>query len=245
MDLRQWNSGAARNPVTWFGVAVETHPGVEPGVQRLCRPPHDRREVGQGRVVVPPAGVEPAFPASDAGVVSVGPRGLAEDAGFEPARRSHADHRFQDGCLTGLGQSSLLRCLVGRPRSAYPPPIRRPVPLPGLEPGTSAFVVRRSVHLSYKGEVETSARLHRRSSWLPLSATGTSLEKSLRLSRFASKWAASSTGGGSRTPWIRFWKPFRFPSSPIKNCFGHTKMRSRPNRFPDRRLPGITRAIAS
>jgi SAM-dependent methyltransferase len=31
---------------------------------------------------------------------------MAEDAGFEPARRSRADHRFRDGCLTWLGQSS-------------------------------------------------------------------------------------------------------------------------------------------
>lgn len=38
-------------------------------------------------------------------------RGVAEDAGFEPARRSRADHRFRDGCLTGLGQSS--RCRDG------------------------------------------------------------------------------------------------------------------------------------
>lgn len=66
----------------------------------------------------PPPGVEPGSPASEAGIVSVGPQGhelatfgaaeaaLAEDAGFEPARRFHADHRFRDGCLTGLGQSS-------------------------------------------------------------------------------------------------------------------------------------------
>ena len=32
--------------------------------------------------------------------------GGAEDAGFEPAQRSHADHCFRDSCLTGLGQSS-------------------------------------------------------------------------------------------------------------------------------------------
>lgn len=130
-------------------------------------------------------------------------------------------------------------------RPAYPPPIRRPVPLPGLEPGTSAFVVRHSVHLSYRGEVETSTRLHRRSSWPPLSATGTSFGKSLLLSRFAPNWAASSTGGRIRTPWIRFWRPFRFPSSPIGNCFLRSKKRSRPDRFPDGRLPGITRAMAS
>jgi hypothetical protein len=34
---------------------------------------------------------------------------LAEDAGIEPARHSRADHRFRDGCLTGLGQSSRAR----------------------------------------------------------------------------------------------------------------------------------------
>ncbi len=77
------------------------------------------------------------------------------------------------------------------------------------------------------------------------SATGASFEKGLLLSRFTLKWAASSTGGRSRTPWTRFWRPFRFPSSPIKNCFSRSKRRSRPDRFPDGRLPGITHAMAS
>ncbi len=57
---------------------------------------------------------------------------------------------------------------------AYPPRTRRPVPLPGFEPGTSAFVVRRSVPAELQGRGEDAGRLHRRSAWPPHSATGTS-----------------------------------------------------------------------
>jgi len=122
---------------------------------------------------VPSAGVEPASPASEAGVVSVGPRGRrppgartpnplgknqllvqlslrpAEDAGVEPARRSRADHRFRDGCLTGLGQSSSRGArsrtwsgaLSGRCTDRHAPPRRRAAEgarierAPDLEPG--------------------------------------------------------------------------------------------------------------
>ncbi len=192
--------------------------------------------------------------------------GFAEDAGFEPARRSHADHRFQDGCLTGLGQSSLLCCpsdaresnavtpdpksggVASAPRirqPAYPPRTRRPVPLPGLEPGTSAFVVRRSVHLSYKGEVKTCTRLHRHSSWPPPSVTGTSFWEKSSVIKVRAEMAASSTGGGSRTPLETVLEAVPLPKLADKKVFGRSKKRSRPDRFPDGRLPGMTNAMAS
>ena len=50
----------------------------------------------------------------------------AEDAGFEPARRSRADHRFRDGCLARLGQSSIVD-------------IQLSVEAPGVEPGPTPY----------------------------------------------------------------------------------------------------------
>lgn len=145
-------------------------PGLEPGASRVTT---GRAACCTSGECVPSAGVEPASPASEASVVSVGPQGRgrspgtrtpnprgkspllvllslrpAEDAGVEPARRSHADHRFRDGCLTGLGQSSKSRCqesnLVRRLiRALHRPPCStscaaegaRIERAPGVEPG--------------------------------------------------------------------------------------------------------------
>jgi hypothetical protein len=90
-------------------------------------------------------------------------------------------------------------------KPAYPPRTRRPVPLPGLEPGTSAFVVRRSVHLSHRGEVETSARLHRRSAWPPLQRRGRALGNVFGYQRFAEMGSVEHR---------------RRESNPLENGFG-------------------------
>lgn len=130
-------------------------------------------------------------------------------------------------------------------RPAYPPRTRRPVPLPGLEPGTSAFVVRRSVHLSHRGEVETSARLHRRSAWPPLRRRGRALGNVFGY-QGSLKWAASSTGGGNRTLWKRFWRPLRFPSSPIRELIsGAPKREAALIGFPMGGSRDMTSAMAS
>ena len=135
-------------PLGYRGVRIR---GVEPGSNGFAG--HPTTVVTWA---VPPAGVEPAFPASDAGVLSTGRQGLAraaanspgkcaEDAGFEPARRSHTDYRFRDGCLTGLGQSSFGVTLplrmggAGMRCAAIRTDRECAVPLPGFEPGPDAF----------------------------------------------------------------------------------------------------------
>lgn len=160
-----------------------------------------------------------------------------------PCRTAQSDAR-ESNAVTPDPKSGGVASAPRIRRPAYPPPIRRPVPLPGLEPGTSAFVVRRSVHLSYRGEVETSARLHRRSSWLPLSATGTSFGKSLLLSRFALNRQRRAPAGGVE-PLDTVLEAVPLPKLADRELLSRSKKREAAHQFPDGRLPDITRAMAS
>lgn len=90
-------------------VSIQTIRGYEP---RPATGPRASR-----CAAVPPAGVEPAFPASDAGVVSVGPRGLRRVRAGEVRRMQESNPRgrsahpttvFETAALP-LGQSSLAR----------------------------------------------------------------------------------------------------------------------------------------
>lgn len=127
-------------------------------------------------------------------------------------------------------------------------------PLPGIEPGTLPFVAAHSVLLSYRGlaadpGVEPGPPPHRflrcRVREFPSLAPkvaryrragpharhgvfpGERVCSTVEFSKSTppGKWAASSAGGGCRTPGKRFWRPLRFRSSPtlLNSFFGHTK----------------------